>query len=333
MLGYRNKTAVRNRRLPRLFYVMLFSIIFFAHQIFASDVPRFFRLATGLANGSYFNVGAVIANIISVPEGSRPCAQGGPCGVPGLLAVAQTTQGSLENLYLLKDGQVEAALIQADIASAAFTGTKPFTGKPFPELRLLTALYPETLHLVVRADSTITNIKALSGRRIGIGERLSGTTVAAEHLLAILGVRNYTPDTRRTDLALQALLKKSLDAVIIMGGDPIPMLVATTEKNKLRLLTLSRREQDRLLQDFPEAMPVSITSDMYNGITASDGIAIPVLLAVRADLDSATVKAIATALHRGESLVALAQVHPLAGSLIGKDQAYSSIPLHSALKE
>jgi TRAP-type uncharacterized transport system substrate-binding protein len=80
-------------------------------------------------------------------------------------------------------------------------------------------------------------------------------------------------------------------------------------------------------------MPVSITSDMYNGITASDGIAIPVLLAVRADLDSATVKAIATALHRGESLAALAQVHPLAGSLIGKDQAYSSIPLHSALKE
>lgn len=333
MLGYKNRIAVRNRRLLTLLYAILLGVLCFAVSAVAADTPRFFRLATGLANGSYFNVGAALANILSVPEGSRPCAQGGPCGVPGLLAVAQTTQGSLENLYLLKDGQVEAALIQADIASAAFAGTKPFAGKPFPELRLLTALYPETLHLVVRDDSPITNIKALSGRRIGIGERLSGTTVAAEHLLAILGVRNYIADTRRTDLALQALQKKSLDAVIIMGGDPIPMLVKATEQNSLRFLLLSDKDQRRLLRTFPETMPITITSNIYNGIPGHNGIAIPVLLAVRADLDTNIVKSITDTLHRHENIVLLNKVHPLAGSLIEQNKKYSSIPLHDALKE
>ena len=49
---------------------------------------RFFRIATAATGGTYYPVGALIATAISAPPGSRPCAQGGPCGVAGLIASA-----------------------------------------------------------------------------------------------------------------------------------------------------------------------------------------------------------------------------------------------------
>ena len=54
----------------------------------------FFRIGTGSTAGTYYPIGSIIASAISNPPGSRPCDQGGSCGVPGLIAVVQSTNGS-----------------------------------------------------------------------------------------------------------------------------------------------------------------------------------------------------------------------------------------------
>ena len=54
----------------------------------------FFRILTGGTVGTYFPIGGLIANAISNPPGSRPCTDGGSCGVPGLVA----TLGDLQRL-------------------------------------------------------------------------------------------------------------------------------------------------------------------------------------------------------------------------------------------
>ncbi|MGB1026806.1 MAG: C4-dicarboxylate ABC transporter substrate-binding protein, partial [Rhodospirillaceae bacterium] len=51
----------------------------------------FKNIGTGRTSGAYFPVGGTIANIISNPPGSRACEDGGSCGVPGLIVVAQST--------------------------------------------------------------------------------------------------------------------------------------------------------------------------------------------------------------------------------------------------
>src|SRR5512132_469963 len=63
----------------------------------AEDI-RFVRIGTGPIGGTYFPVGGLIANVISGPPGSRACDLGGNCGVPGLIAAAVSTQGSLDNV-------------------------------------------------------------------------------------------------------------------------------------------------------------------------------------------------------------------------------------------
>ena len=59
---------------------------------------KFFRIASGAAGGTYLPMAGMLANAISNPPGSRPCDKGGSCGVPGLVAVAQSANGSVANV-------------------------------------------------------------------------------------------------------------------------------------------------------------------------------------------------------------------------------------------
>ena len=115
---------------------------------------HFFRIGTGTTGGTYFPIGGEIADAISNPPGSRPCESGGSCGVPGLIAIAQATEGSLANIEALRNSGLEAALAQADVAYAAYTATGVYKGQPpFTKLCAIANLYGEAVHLVVRADS------------------------------------------------------------------------------------------------------------------------------------------------------------------------------------
>src|SRR2546428_8931750 len=58
----------------------------------------FFRIGTGGTVGTYFPIGGLIANAISNPPGSRACADGGSCCVPGLVATAGASHGSVPNV-------------------------------------------------------------------------------------------------------------------------------------------------------------------------------------------------------------------------------------------
>ena len=91
----------------------------------AEDAPRFFRIGTAAITGTYFQIGAEIANAISKPPGTRDCDRGGSCGVPGLVAVAQATEGSVANVLAVGQGQIEAAFSQADVATWAYRGDAP----------------------------------------------------------------------------------------------------------------------------------------------------------------------------------------------------------------
>ncbi|KGJ08237.1 hypothetical protein EQ718_09715 [Paracoccus versutus] len=83
----------------------------------------FFRIGTGGTAGTYYPIGGLIANAISNPPGSRACEEGGSCGVPGLVATALVTSGSVGNVKAIDGGSLEAGFSQSDVAYWAQTGT------------------------------------------------------------------------------------------------------------------------------------------------------------------------------------------------------------------
>ena len=91
---------------------------------------RLLRIATGSASGTYFRVGGLVADIVSSPPGSRPCERGGSCGVPGLVAIVQSSPGSVANVRAIERGEAESGFAQGDVAHFAHTGTAMFAGGP-----------------------------------------------------------------------------------------------------------------------------------------------------------------------------------------------------------
>ncbi|WP_251363831.1 TAXI family TRAP transporter solute-binding subunit, partial [Epibacterium ulvae] len=164
----------------------LFASALIAGPVAAQD-PSFFRIGTGGAGGTYFPIGGTIANGISNPPGSRPCDEGGQCGVPGLIAIAQSTTASVFNNAAVQNGELEAGLAAADVTRSMFLGEGKFEGKPHPNLRIIANLFPEDLHLVMPAGESIDSLADLEGMRVGIAQAGSGTQV-------VVVVTHHHPD-------------------------------------------------------------------------------------------------------------------------------------------
>jgi TRAP transporter TAXI family solute receptor len=299
----------------------------------ATDDIRFFRIGTAATTGTYFQIGGMLANAISKPPGSRDCDRGGSCGVPGLVAVAQATQGSVENVQAVGGARLESALAQSDVTLGAYAGTGLFKGKPpIKSLRAIAALFPESVHVVVRADGPIAGIKDLKGKRVGLGEKESGTLVDARLILEAAGIaeKDVKGDYRSLSLAATALGHDELDAFFLFGGYPVPAISELASTMATRLVPLGGEIADRLTHKYPFFSAETIPGGIYAGIDqATPTIGTRALWIVNSDVSDDLVYNITKALwHEGNRRI-LDQGHPM-GQRIRLETALLGVvvPLH-----
>lgn len=305
----------------------------FAPSMFAlAQDARFFRIATGPTGGTYFPVGALLAGALSNPPGSRPCSEGGNCGVPGLIAVTQTTQGSVENVELLAEGAVESGFVQADVAYRAYAGKGRFakTG-PVPELRAIANLYPESLHVVVRRETGIERVAQLKGKRVSIGPPESGSAAVAMLLLRAHGLnaRNVKLTEQDPFAAADEMRADTQDAMILVAGAPMPAIEELAQDVPIDLLPLSGPEIDRLLRENPFFSRRELPAGVYPDTPALPTIAVGAQWLTTAEIDSELVYQLTRALWHPNTRRLLDRGPPNA-RLIRLETALVgvSIPLH-----
>jgi TRAP-type uncharacterized transport system substrate-binding protein len=103
-----------------------------------------FRIGIGAIAGTYQPIGTLIVHIISQPHGLRACEDSGGCGVPNLVAITKSPQGSVANTRAIQDGRISPGFSQVDVANDMFTGAGTFAGMPaLNKVRGLTNLYLE----------------------------------------------------------------------------------------------------------------------------------------------------------------------------------------------
>jgi TRAP transporter TAXI family solute receptor len=292
---------------------------------------RYFRIGTAASGGTYFPIGGLIASAISSPPGARPCEEGGSCGVPGLIAVAEATQGSVENIRLIGAGRLEAGLCQADVAEAAFRGLGAFAKAPQPRLRAIATLFRESLHLVVRADSPITEIAQLKQKRVSLGEEASGTEVDAEAVLAAshLRLRDVTALFLSPGEASDALRAGSIDAFFLVAGAPVSTIVELAETTPIRLLPIHGPAMEALHKAHAFLLASSIPAGLYHGVGATETVGVGAELVVAAELDEALAHDVTKALWNDGTHKLLMGGHP-EGARIRLEHALDglAIPLH-----
>lgn len=332
--GYRPSRPVRYLGLAALGVTVIVVLIAAAAPRFASlaqDI-RFFRIGTGSTSGSYFPIGGIIASAISNPPGSRECDKGGSCGVPGLLAVAQSTQGPIENIALIAKGTLDSGLAQADLAYWAYHGTGLYADKgAVKNLRAVANLYPEMVHVVVRATSDIQGIRDLKLKRVSLGEQASGTLVNARAVLEAFGMTeiDVLPMYLQPGPAADLLAKDGLDAFFVNAGLPSAAIAALARATPIRLLSVAGGEREAILKKYPFFAPRIIPGSTYEGVAGVETLAMGVQYLVSATVDEKLVYGITAALWHPTTQKLWENVGPLAGS-IKLDSALDglALPLH-----
>jgi TRAP transporter TAXI family solute receptor len=282
---------------------------------------RIFTLASGPESGQYARFGAALIDAVAK-------------AAPNVKLRQRTTQGSVENALLLARGEVDYAIIQSDIAARAIAGDAAFAGgATFANLRAVGSLFPEAVHIVVRADSPIRDVGELRGLRVDLGPSASGTYINA---LAVLGVHGIRPaDLAEAaqdgpDKAIERFRRRQLDAFFVTIAAPAPPLQDLAARAGMRLLPLKTASIDRLVRENPGLVALTLPANTYPGQTAAvAAVAVTALLVATSDAPDSEVE-------RVVDLVFVRMPAQAAGSAqtykVAKQTALKgiTIPLHPA---
>ncbi len=290
------------------------------------------RIGTGGPKGTYYPIGGLIASAVSDTTGYLRC-QTSPCNHTPIVAVHQASNGSIANAKDIQSGNLEAGLVQSDIAHWAHTGTGVLQGeKPADHLRAIASLYTESFHLVARKGASIRSIQDLRGKRVSLDEPGSGTLVDATLLLNAFGLKptDLKAEYIKAEIAKSKLLEGRLDAFFIVGGFPVSIITELAATNEITLVPIDGPEKTELLEKYDFFSDNVIPANTYPNIDETITIGVGALLLVTSMLEENKVYDLTKKLWSPESRKLI-----LAGHQKGSEITFAnvkkgvSIPFHT----
>ena len=176
-------------------------------SLYAEAVSAF-TIATGPSDGSYFQIAQDIKNV---------------AGKEGIDIQVMPTKGSIENIDLLGSGKVDLAIVQLDalrFVSEVLKKQKDLN--LFDSIKVILNLYPEEIHILSNKND-LQSFYQLEGKRVSVGTEGGGTAVTAAVLLAVYDIK-ATISFDTFDDAMKKLEQGNLDAVMFVGGAPVPFI-------------------------------------------------------------------------------------------------------------
>jgi uncharacterized protein len=299
-------------------------------QGLAAQELSLFRIGTGGIGGTYYPIAGVVAQAISNPSGD--CESEENCGVPGLVAVAQSSSGSVANVKDIAAGRLESGFVQSDVAFWAFSGVNAFEkdGRQ-TSLRAIANLYPESFHIVVRRDSNINSVADLAGRRVALDEAGSGTLVGARLVLQAFGLTEDSVKVAylKSDDAMEKLVAEELDAFFLVAGYPAKVIQWANEQTHIKLVPIVGEQLTGLVDVNPFLRSDRIPAGVYDGVGEVKTLSVAAQWITRDDVSPETIYGILAALWRSDARRLLDRGHAK-GRVIRLETAIDGIgiPLH-----
>ena len=219
---------------------------------------QFLHMATGNTSGTYYPIGGAISEILNKD-------------IDKMHSSVQSTSGSIANLNLLKDGTVEFAIVQNDIANYALNGTEMFKDEnkyKFETLRGLATLYPESCQCVTFESSGINSIADLRGKRVSVGAEGSGVEANARQILAAYGLTydDIQPQYLSFSAGSKALKDGQIDAAFLTAGAPTAAVQDVAAQAPIRILSIDDEHFKTLSEKYPFYRKITIPKGTYTNL-------------------------------------------------------------------
>lgn len=286
---------------------------------------RTYLMATASTGGTYYPVGVAIATLTKVKL--EPTAKIGMSAI--------TSAGSGENIKLMHDNEVQFSILQGLYGYYAWNGKGDYEAEgPQKDLRAVTMLWQNVEHFVVQADlaptGTIDDMLGLTGKRMALGTKNSGTLGSNRLLLQNLGVdieKDYELVYAGYGPSAEALQNGQIAGMSTPAGVPAGAVTQAFAAmgTDIKLLEFTDDQVVKADGGLELWTPFLIKAGSYPGQDKDwQTIAQPNFLAVRADIDEEAVYQITKTIY--ENLPFLNAIHKatLAMSL---ENALAGLPM------
>lgn len=284
-----------------------------------------YLLATASTGGTYYPVGVAISTLTKVKL--QPKMK--------ISMSAINSAGSGENIKLLRENEVQFALLQGLYGYYAWNGKGPLAQDgPQKELRSVSMLWQNVEHFAILSDKvktgTIDDMAELKGERLSLGKKNSGTIGSNTVLLKNIGLdadKDFELIHVGYGPSADALQNGQIAGFGIPAGVPASAVTRALASmgNKVTLLGFTEEQAKKADGGLGLWTPYLITAGSYPGLEKDVmTIAQPNFLAVRADVDEDAVYQITKTIY--ENLPFLNAIHK-ATSVMSTDKALAGLPM------
>lgn len=270
-------------------------------------------IGTGGTGGLFYIIGAGMAEVINQH-------------MPDTTARAEVTGASVENIRRVAADQMTFGFSSSSTLYEASVGEGPFE-EPLP-VAAMAYLYPAVLQIATTADTGISDLSELSGKRVNLGPPGSNAAVLAQRLLEAYGV--FEPGNAQFlsyNEGTAALMNGQLDATVVLAGAPTAALIDLGAQRDMVLLSVDADVVEPMLAEFPFYQIYELQAGTYEG--QDDPVLMindPATLFTTQFASDETVYAITKAIF--SNLDQLAQVHPQAADIAVGTAVNTPISLH-----
>ena len=301
--------------------VMILCLVVFV-SAFRSDLAhaqkKYVSIASGWVVGVYFPLAGAISRIAHEK-------------LPDIKITVESSGASVANAKLIASGDADMAILQNDIALYALQGIKPMFDKPVPNIRGMTALYPEHCQIHARKDAKIASVRDLKGKRVAVGPLGSGTEQNTIQILEAYGLKfeDLAKVERLTAAESGDYLKDGrIDAAFYTTGVGASAIVDPAITVDSMIVPVDGAQADALVKKYPFYSKDKVPAGIYKGVDKDvPTVAVLAILVVKAELDADMVYRITKAIFENiktiEGAHAKGKEVKLEKALIGMP-----IPLH-----
>ncbi len=276
-------------------------------------------IAGGDIQGVYFQIAGEFCRLVSLDE-------------PDLSCSVMPSDGSADNLQLLREGVVNMALVQGDLLYWAQHGERPYQGQAMPQLRSIMATHAEPFTLVVRQNQ-VAEISALQGKPVYLGAENSGSRTTATLVLKNFGL----PDINRQEVVVEdpgvALCEGRIDAWALVIGHPNKRVLEAAKRCPIQFVPIRPKNSPGAAEKYPFYRLSQIPGRLYPGVlNSTPTLALPAIVVTTDTMDNRVVSDLINGYwqHRksfNNKVSAYANLFRLPAHM---EQAASLIPMHPA---
>ncbi len=296
--------------MKRLFLAGVVAIAAMAAAPASYAADKLVTIGTAGVTGVYYPAGGAICRLVNRGRKDH-----------GVRCAVESTGGSINNLEMIRKGELELGVVQSDLLYNAYNGSDIFADVGADkDLRILFFLHSEPFTVVARKDSKIETFEDLKGKRVSLGMPGSGGRATMEELMRAYGWTSKSfakvVDAKSNDMAA-ALCNNKVDAVVYSGGHPNGAIQQLTTACETRLVEVSGPVINKLIAEHPFYASSTIPGGMYaHNDKDIHTFGVKAVLVASKDLDDAIAQLIVKSTF--DNLDNFKTLHPVFASLDAK---------------